>query len=154
AGSSSETPSSPALEPTRGDGDRKAVLRVTGFALLVAVAAAPVSPATAQDIVIGVVAPMTGNLAQIGKQLADGAQLATQAVNARGGIKGRNVVIRVADDQADAKVAVTVARKLAADETVVAVLGHYSTLACLAAIPIYTKARLAAITPSASSADL
>jgi branched-chain amino acid transport system substrate-binding protein len=130
------------------------VLRTTGFLLLVAAAALTESPATAQDIVIGVAAPMTGNLAQIGKQFVDGARLAADGVNARGGIKGRNVVIRVEDDQADPRVAVTVARKFAADETLFAVVGHYSTSACLAAIPVYTKARLATITPSASSTDL
>src|SRR5262249_27634677 len=38
--------------------------------------------------------------------------------------------------------------------TILAVLGHYSSSASLAAMPIYTKARLATITPSASSPDL
>ena len=37
---------------------------------------------------------------------------------------------------------------------ILAVLGHYSSSACFAAIPIYTRARLATITPSASHTDL
>jgi branched-chain amino acid transport system substrate-binding protein len=122
--------------------------------LLLAAATLPTRPASAQGIAIGVAAPMTGNLAHIGRQLVDGAQLAADGANARGGIKGRNVVIRVEDDQADPKIALTVARKLAADDSVLAVLGHYSPAASLAAIPVYTKARLATITPSASSPDL
>ncbi|MBI4014242.1 MAG: ABC transporter substrate-binding protein [Candidatus Rokubacteria bacterium] len=111
-------------------------------------------PAAAQDLVVGVAAPMTGNLAQIGKQFAEGAQLAADEVNARGGIKGRKVVVRVEDDKGDPKDAVSVAQKFASDDRVLAVLGHYSSSACFAAIPVYTKARLATITPSASHTEL
>jgi branched-chain amino acid transport system substrate-binding protein len=130
------------------------VLRVLGGMMLVALAALPASPAAAQDVVIGVAAPMTGNLAQIGKQFAEGAQLAADEVNAKGGIKGKKVVIRVEDDKGDPKEAATVAQKFASDDAVLAVLGHYSSSACFAAIPIYTKARLATITPSASHTEL
>ncbi len=115
---------------------------------------APAAPAGAQDLVIGVAAPMTGNLAQIGKQFAEGAQLAADEVNARGGIQGRKVVMRVEDDKGDPKEAATVAQKFASDDRVLAVLGHYSSSACFAAIPIYSKAHLATITPSASHTDL
>lgn len=128
--------------------------RITALLWLVAAAVWPASHASAQDIVIGVAAPMTGNLAHIGAQLVEAAQLAVDEANARGGIGGGRVSVRVEDDQADPKVAMTVARKLAADDRVVAVLGHYSTAASLAAMPIYAKARLAAITPTASTRDL
>jgi branched-chain amino acid transport system substrate-binding protein len=129
-------------------------LRITALLWLIAAAVWPASAARAQDLVIGIAAPITGNLAHIGAQLVEAAQLAVDETNARGGIGGRRVVVRVEDDQADPKVATTAARKLAVDERVVAVLGHYSTAASLAAMPIYTKARLAAITPTAASADL
>ncbi|PYM65692.1 MAG: hypothetical protein DMD79_04290 [Candidatus Rokuibacteriota bacterium] len=119
-----------------------------GLAALVA------GPAGAQDLVIGVAAPMTGNLAQIGKQFAEGAQLAADEVNQKGGVKGKKIVIRVEDDKGDPKDAATVAQKFASDDRVLAVLGHYSSSACFAAIPIYSKAHLATITPSASHTDL
>lgn len=129
------------------------LLRCLAAALLLLLAAgAP--PAAAQDLVIGVAAPMTGNLAQIGKQFAEGAQLAADEVNARGGIKGRKVVVRVEDDKGDPKEAATVAQKFASDDRILAVLGHYSSSACFAAIPIYSRARLATITPSASHTEL
>ena len=84
-----------------------------GLAALVA------GPAGAQDLVIGVAAPMTGNLAQIGKQFAEGAQLAADEVNQKGGLKGRKVVIRVEDDKGDPKEAATVAQKFASDDRIV-----------------------------------
>jgi ABC-type branched-subunit amino acid transport system substrate-binding protein len=42
-------------------------VRVLGVLLALAAAALPASPAAAQDLVIAVAAPMTGNLAQVGK---------------------------------------------------------------------------------------
>ena len=152
--SSSPTPCSPVPERKPREEAPMTMLRVLGVLLLAAMAALPVGPAAAQDVVIGVAAPMTGNLAQIGKQFAEGAQLAADEVNAKGGIKGKKVVIRVEDDKGDPKDAATVAQKFASDDAVLAVLGHYSSSACFAAIPIYTKARLATITPSASHTDL
>lgn len=132
-----------------------AMLHIIGIiVVLLAGALLPASPAAAQDLVIGVAAPMTGNLAQVGKQFAEGAQLAADEVNAKGGIKGKKVVIRVEDDKGDPKEAATVAQKFASDDRVLAVLGHYSSSACFAAIPIYTRARLATITPSASHTEL
>ena len=103
---------------------------------------------------IGVAAPMTGNLAQIGKQFAEGAQLAADEVNAKGGINGKKVVVRVEDDKGNPKEAATVAQKFASDDRILAVLGHYSSSACFAAIPIYSKAHLTTITPSASDTEL
>jgi branched-chain amino acid transport system substrate-binding protein len=129
-------------------------LHGVGILLALAALAIPASPAGAQDLVIGVAAPMTGNLAQVGKQFAEGAQLAADEANAKGGIKGRKVVIRVEDDKGDPKEAATVAQKFASDDKVLAILGHYSSSACFAAIPIYTRARLATITPSASHTEL
>jgi branched-chain amino acid transport system substrate-binding protein len=130
------------------------VLRIAALVSLAASVALLPGPASGQSIAIGVAAPLTGNLARLGQELVEGAQLAADLVNARGGIKGRPIVIRIEDDQADPKVALVVARKFAADDAVLAVLGHYSPATSLAAIPVYTRARLATITPSASSPDL
>jgi branched-chain amino acid transport system substrate-binding protein len=127
---------------------------VAGLVLLVVAALLPASPATGQDITIGVAAPLTGNLAHIGQQLVEGAQLAVDGANAGGGIAGRRVALRTLDDQADPRAALTVARQFAVDDAILAVLGHYSASATLAAMPTYTKARLAAVTPSAMIADL
>src|SRR5262249_33041336 len=124
-----------------------------GSAVLALVALRPV-PARPQEVAIRVAAPLTGNLAQIGKQFAEGAQLAADEVNQKGGINGKKVVIRVEDDKGDPKDAATVAQKFASDDRILAVLGHYSSSACFAAIPIYSKAHLATITPSASHTDL
>jgi len=129
-------------------------LRIAVLVSLTASFALPPGTALGQNIAIGVAAPLTGSLAHVGQELVEAAQLAVDAVNARGGIKGHPVVLRTEDDQADPKAAMVVARKFAADDAVLVVLGHYSPATSLAAIPVYTRARLATITPSASSPDL
>src|SRR5438552_19096667 len=93
-------------------------MRVTPLVILsvaLGLTALVAGPATAQDLVIGVAAPMTGNLAQIGQQFAEGAQLAADEGNQKGGLKGRKVVIRVEDGQGGPKEAAGVAQKCASD---------------------------------------
>src|SRR6185503_17190102 len=128
----SRCPTAPSETPNPMKEVHMTTLRILGIMLLAAAAALPAGPAAAQDIVIGVAAPMTGNLAQIGKQFSEGAQLAADEVNAKGGIKGKKVVIRVEDDKGDPKEAATVAQKFASDDAILAVLGHYSSSACFA----------------------
>jgi branched-chain amino acid transport system substrate-binding protein len=80
------------------------------------------------------------------------AELAVQEVNAAGGVHGRMLELVILDDSATAEGAVAAARQLAADPAVVAVVGHLTSGATLAAAPIYGGALpVAVISPSASS---
>lgn len=67
-----------------------------------------------------------------------GAQAAAEAINKRGGIKGRRIQILTCNTQSNANVAVGCARE-AASENVAAVVGHISTLSTLE-IPILAQA--------------
>ena len=58
---------------------------------------------------------------------------------------------RQLDDKADPKEAANVANKLAADESVVGVIGHINSSCTLAGAPIYNKAGLVQITTCSSS---
>src|SRR5699024_1799011 len=82
------------------------------------------------------------------------ADIKIQEVNDAGGIDGRMVELVVFDDKMDPKEAANCAQLIAGDETILACIGSYSTSCCLAAVPIFQKADLAMITPSASSEDL
>jgi branched-chain amino acid transport system substrate-binding protein len=83
-------------------------------------------------------------------------ELAVREVNARGGIRGRQLVLRAVDDSARPEVAIRIAQQFVDDPTVVAVIGHMNSSASLAAGRIYGEARhpLLMISPSASSPDL
>jgi branched-chain amino acid transport system substrate-binding protein len=84
------------------------------------------------------------------------AELAVKEINARGGIQGRELALRVMDDSGRPDVAIRIARTLLDDPSVVAVIGHLTSGSSLAAGRVYGEARhaLTMISPSASSPDL
>jgi branched-chain amino acid transport system substrate-binding protein len=81
------------------------------------------------------------------------ALLAADEVNARGGINGRRLELRQADvvSYGEAKVALATAEQLASDDTVLAVVGHASSSASLAAAQVYNAQGVVQIAPTTSS---
>ncbi|GIP41255.1 branched chain amino acid ABC transporter substrate-binding protein [Paenibacillus sp. J31TS4] len=106
------------------------------------------------DITIAVAGPMSGDGAEYGKAFKEGAELAVSQFNDKGGYNGRKVKIVYGDDKNDPKEAANVAQKLASDKNVLAVIGHWSSTATLAGIPIYERNKVPMITPTASHPDL
>ena len=106
-----------------------------------------------EPIVIGLAGPFSQPR---GVAMQHAAELAVKEINARGGVRGRPLALRVVDDSARADVAIGVARRFVDDPTIVAVVGHLTSGTSLAAGRIYGAARrpLAMISPSASSPDL
>ncbi|MGH8808021.1 MAG: ABC transporter substrate-binding protein [Noviherbaspirillum sp.] len=89
-------------------------------------AAFAAAPAFA-DIKIGFNVPLTGFAAADGKSALEGAKLAVEQANAKGGVAGQKVELVIYDDQASPKEAVPVATKLVEKDKVVgAVSGSYS----------------------------
>ncbi|HXF94900.1 MAG TPA: ABC transporter substrate-binding protein, partial [Gemmatimonadales bacterium] len=91
-----------------------------------------------------------------GLAMKQAAQLAEREINARGGIGGRPLELVFADDSARDSVAVRVAQALLGDPSVVAVVGHLTSAATIAAVTVYASGRdpLPLISPSASSPAL
>src|SRR6267142_3014421 len=106
-----------------------------------------------RPIVIGVAGPFSQPR---GVSMRHAAELAVKEINARGGIRGRPLALRIMDDSARPEVAIRIAQQLADDPAVVAVVGHLTSSASLAAGRVYGEARrpLVMISPSASSPDL
>ena len=104
-------------------------------------------------VVIGLAGPFSQAR---GVSMQHAAELAVKEINARGGIRGRPLTLRVMDDSARPEVAIRIAQRLADDPAVVAVVGHLTSSASLAAGRVYGEARrpLVMISPSASSPDL
>ena len=85
-----------------------------------------------------------------------GAQLAIDQINARGGVHGRRLTLRLADDSASEDAAVRAAQALYDAPGVVAVLGHLTSDASIVAAQVYGGGTrpVTMISPSASSPDL
>lgn len=82
------------------------------------------------EIRIGVVVPVTGSAADVGKREAIGAQAAVDVINARGGVGGLPIKLYFADEGSNPQEAITAVRKVAGDDKVIAIVGpHYSSTA-------------------------
>lgn len=82
-----------------------------------------------------------------------GIELAVAELNAGGGIGGRPVEIRYKDDDADGATAAAVAEEFVANDSVLAVVGHVTSGAMVAAARVY-DGRIAAVATTATSPDL
>jgi branched-chain amino acid transport system substrate-binding protein len=83
-------------------------------------------PATAQaadPIKLGMVAPLTGPIADAGRYGVQGAKLAVEEVNKAGGVLGRQLELVIEDDQSLNPSTVLAFAKLADDKDIVAFLG-------------------------------
>ena len=92
-------------------------------------------------IVLGQSAPFTGPAAQLGIQFHQGAKLYFDRLNAQGGVGRRTVEIRTLDDGYEPDRCAENTRKLIADE-VFALFGYIGTPTSLAALPIFTQAKV------------
>jgi branched-chain amino acid transport system substrate-binding protein len=120
---------------------------VFGFALVFGIT----TGAMAENIRIGVASPFTGPLAAYGDNVKAGVNLKLKEINDAGGINGQMVELVWGDDLCEPKDAGTVGSKFAADKSIVAVIGHLCSSATLAAMPIYVRAGLPAISPTSTN---
>ncbi|MGP2492156.1 branched-chain amino acid ABC transporter substrate-binding protein [Mesorhizobium sp. PUT5] len=111
------------------------------------------SVAAAADVKLGIVAPMTGQLASEGQDMENAVKMAIDAVNAKGGINGDKVTTVTADDACDPQQGVTAASKLVS-EGVTAILGGYCSGAVLPTLKIYGDADIPFVIISANSTKL
>jgi len=104
-----------------------------------------------QSIVIGMGAPMTGDNAAFGQDISQAAKL---AVSDAGQFQGFSFSLDAEDDGGTAEGGAAVANKFVANPAVVAIAGHIFSGATAAAIPIYEKAAIPMMSPSATNPKL
>jgi branched-chain amino acid transport system substrate-binding protein len=112
---------------------------------------APAPAASNSPIVVGVVAPMTGDLGDFGTQVTRGIGMAMDEINEKGGINGRKLEMKVCDDLCNPQQAAACAQKMVADKEIFAVLGHICSSATLAGGPIYDSGGLTVMTVNSSN---
>jgi branched-chain amino acid transport system substrate-binding protein len=122
---------------------------ILGAAALLALALG-VSAAKADDITIAVVGPMTGQLATIGDQFKHGAEAAAAAINAKGGVQGRQIKLSIEDDVCDPKQAVSVANRIVANG-IKFVDGHACSGSSIPASAVYAESAILMMSPASSN---
>lgn len=99
---------------------------------------------------LAVVCPLSGPAGAIGEQLADGVRGAIDAANRLRGPLDKVYTLRTFDDQNAVAQAMVNAQFAVGDGTVLAVIGHVSSRATLAAIPTYGQAYMPLIVPTST----
>ena len=94
------------------------------------------SSASANDIVIAVAGPITGQYAIFGQHMLRGAEMAVADLNEAGGVLGRKLVLEIGDDACEAKQAVAVANQMA-NKGVVFMAGHFCSSTSIPASEVY-----------------
>ena len=104
----------------------------------------------ANTIKIGLAAVKSGSDAAIGATMLDGAQIAIDEWNAKGGVLGKKIETISLDDEAKPDKAVNVAQTLV-DDGVVAVIGHLNSNCTIPASRVYNDAKVIQITPGSTN---
>ena len=109
--------------------------QLLSFCAVVAIAAAFSTSSQAQSnepIKVGVVTPLSGTYAPIGKQVRWGAELAVKEINAAGGVAGRKFELLFEDEEANPPVAVRKSEKLLQQDKVDLLTGTVNSGSTLA----------------------
>ncbi|MCL5257034.1 MAG: branched-chain amino acid ABC transporter substrate-binding protein, partial [Chloroflexi bacterium] len=112
----------------------------TAAATETATATAASAGGAQETVKIVVTSPQTGGQAQWGTELIRGTELALGDYDAST-LKFKYEIVPM-DDQADPKVGMTVANKVAADPDVMAVVGPWNSGVAIPASPVYNQARV------------
>lgn len=105
------------------------------------------SGVTADTILLGQSAALSGPTAVLGKQMNAGARLYFDAVNSQGGVFGRKIELRVLDDAYEPDEAIKNTKKLIEEDHVFALFGYVGTPTSQAALPLVNQARIPFFAP-------
>jgi branched-chain amino acid transport system substrate-binding protein len=113
-----------------------------------------------KTVTVGICLPFTGADADSAERIKDGALLAIDDANAKGGVAGYKIEVMLLDNgtatagQYDPAQAATNARKMVADPSVVAAIGPEMSGSGKAMSPILSQGDLATITPASTNPDI
>lgn len=107
-----------------------------------------------KEIVVGVNVEQTGNVANYGKSMLAGFELAVEEANKAGGIDGKTIRVVVADNKSEPSESGNAATKIVTKDKVIAVVGP-ATSGCVAAEePILTANKIPLIAPCATAPNI
>lgn len=125
------------------------------FVFLIAIAGCSSSATSGkQNLVVGMINPLSGDNATYGLSHKNGMELAREEINKAGGIKGQQLEIVFHDDAGDPKQAAAGAQKFADQKNILAVVGSALSSNTLAMVPITDRARLPHLVVSSSTPKL
>lgn len=106
-----------------------------------------------REVRIAVVGPLTGEQAKTGQDILNGATLAVEGWNAKGGVRGKKIVLISADDQDSPTVAAETAYQVSKKNPLI-VIGHVDSSCSIAASRIYRDRRIVMISAASTNPRL
>jgi branched-chain amino acid transport system substrate-binding protein len=107
-----------------------------------------------KTVKIGVIAPLTGNLSELGLGIKNSVDLAVRQANEKGTVPGYEIVLAAEDDAADPATGANAANKLASDPQVAAVVGTLNSSVAQSVAPVLSKANITQISPANTNPTL
>jgi branched-chain amino acid transport system substrate-binding protein len=110
-----------------------------------------------EEIKIGLIAPITGDIANVGQSSVNTAKLVVDAINEEGGLQVGDQQVKVKliieDNKDQAETAVSAAQKLINQDGVVAIIGPQASRNAIPAATIAENARIPMISPWSTNPD-
>jgi branched-chain amino acid transport system substrate-binding protein len=116
----------------------------TGFAAL----------ASAQTVKIGVNEPLTGPFAASGTYVVNGAKIAADEINAKGGVLGKKLELIIEDNKSNPTEAAAVAEKLITGDKVPVMMGAWGSSLTLAVMPKLIEYQVPMVVETSSSGKI
>ncbi|HVY57877.1 MAG TPA: ABC transporter substrate-binding protein [Xanthobacteraceae bacterium] len=111
--------------------------------------------ATAQETIkIGVNEPLTGPFAASGNYVTNGAKIAADEINAKGGVLGKKVQLVIEDNKSNPTEAASVAEKLVVRDKVPVMMGAWGSSLTLAVMPKLMEYKVPMLVETSSSGKI
>ncbi|MBX7229120.1 MAG: ABC transporter substrate-binding protein [Burkholderiaceae bacterium] len=107
-----------------------------------------------KEIILGQSAAISGPASALGSGMNQGIRAYFEYINSVGGVNGRKLSLRLADDGYEASRAAENTKKLIENDKVFALIGYVGTPTTLAALPILTEAKVPLIGPFTGAQSL
>lgn len=105
-------------------------------------------------LVVGLIAPLSGELAPVGLGMKNSADLAIREANDRCAVPGYHLAMQSEDDRGDPATGAAAAATLARDPSLVGVLGTYNSSTAQTVQPVLAQAGIAEISPGNTNTSL
>lgn len=102
-------------------------------------------------IKVGLITPLTGDVATFGQSTKKAAEMAVEEINAKGGVLGKKIELIIEDDRNDPKETANLVRKLVDQDGVVAIIGSLTSKCSLAGMPIANQKKIPMISSSSTN---
>src|ERR1700760_849278 len=110
--------------------------------------------AGAETIKIGVNEPLTGAFAASGTYVVNGAKIAADEINAKGGILGKQIELVIEDNKSNPTEAAAVAEKLITRDKVPVIMGAWGSSLTLAVMPKLMEYKVPMLVETSSSGKI